>query len=669
MKRKISDFSEDWLVVEDDVQSKAKKPKKENDSKNDDLLDYNEWNSASSVHNYLLDDPILDYFKYKPYFNRTRSFSVSEGLTVTNLPSNKENDFGNFLNCILKKGNEFEKNVMQKIYEKIGLENIKQISFSQYDISCKSKFRETIKEMQKGTPLIYQGVLHSESSNSYGSPDIIIRSDYVNKLSDYITIPEEEIKIETNLSHDYHYRIIDIKYCTLKLKADGEHLSNEGRMKANKGQIIIYNRILGEIQGYVPKTCYVLGRCWNYTSCGKNYFEKQCFSKLGKIDVFGLDNHLNEKVDNALKWLSDLKKNGHTWTLNPPSRPELYPNMCNKNDEPYHSQKADLAHKLKEITSVWNIGHKHRQNAHALGIYRWTDPGLDIETLGMKPGGKTANIVGKMLNFNRDKKSPVIYPKIIENNDYNWQDKPKIEFYIDFEIVNNIFDNMDKLPHIGSDSYVFMIGLVAVINNSRIRIISDPKTQYYSFVSESLSDEGEYKIFDDLHVKIKEICDEVGVLSDDVNFYHWGSIERTTYERILKKYDYPESWFGNIFNFCDFLEVFKKEPILIKGVLKFGLKSVANGFIDNKLIKVEGWGSECTNGLDAMVQANSCYQELETKRLLNPDYSVLNFLKIKNIIKYNKVDCMMIFEIINYLRKHHIHKTSIFEKIKNFFNR
>ena len=60
-------------------------------------------------------------------------------------------------------------------------------------------------------------------------------------------------------------------------------------MKANKGQIIIYNRIVGQIQGYLPPQCYVLGRSWKSRSNGVPYSCLECFDKLGKIDVFGIE--------------------------------------------------------------------------------------------------------------------------------------------------------------------------------------------------------------------------------------------------------------------------------------------------------------------------------------------------------------------------------------------
>ena len=36
--------------------------------------------------------------------------------------------------------------------------------------------------MRQGVPLIYHGVLHNKDNNTFGIPDIIIRSDYINEI-------------------------------------------------------------------------------------------------------------------------------------------------------------------------------------------------------------------------------------------------------------------------------------------------------------------------------------------------------------------------------------------------------------------------------------------------------------------------------------------------------
>jgi len=91
------------------------------------------------------------------------------------------------------------------------------------------------------------------------------------------------------------------------------------------------------------------------------------------------------------------------------------------------------------------------------------------------------------------------------------------------------------------------------------------------------------------------------------------------------------------------LDVMKAEPILVKGVLSFGLKSVGNSLHKLGLINLQWIPGDCEDGQAAMINAYKCYQA----------GSVKNNKVFKDIIKYNEVDCRMVYEIINYLRVHH----------------
>jgi hypothetical protein len=63
--------------------------------------------------------------------------------------------------------------------------------------------------MRNGEPIIYQGVLHNYENNTYGLPDLIVRSDYINKLMNYQVIDkEEEIKPAIKLGTNFHYKVI-----------------------------------------------------------------------------------------------------------------------------------------------------------------------------------------------------------------------------------------------------------------------------------------------------------------------------------------------------------------------------------------------------------------------------------------------------------------------------
>ena len=180
---------------------------------------------------------------------------------------------------------------------------IVQIADDYRDIAKHSKYLETVQAMKDQVAVIYQGVLHgNDELKAFGSPDLLIRSDIINFLVDTEVLNKEEIlEFAPGLGSDnLHYRVVDIKFCTMKLRSNGKNLCNSGRMVANKGQIIIYNMLLGIAQGYTPKSCYVQGRGWIYQKKGEMYDCLRADERLGDIDTEGVDKYYVEKVYSAL---------------------------------------------------------------------------------------------------------------------------------------------------------------------------------------------------------------------------------------------------------------------------------------------------------------------------------------------------------------------------------
>ena len=96
----------------------------------------------------------------------------------------------------------------------------------------------------------------------------------------------------------------------------------------------------------------------------------------------------------------------------------------------------------------------------------------------------------------------------------------------------------------------------------------------------------------------------------------------------------------------DLYQVFINEPIVIKGALNYSLKSIAKAMFESSLIKTI-WDTSCScaNGLNAMLLAYQVYNNKD----LNPRKDSI----MKEIGKYNEIDCKCLWEIIMYLRKNH----------------
>ena len=571
------------------------------------------WISASSVHNYMLDDPILDYF---------------------NLTENIQ-DHGNiFFKFILDKGIKFEKAIMSYIKNSLKID-YKQISYTREDSYKGDTYAETIKAIKNRVPLIYQGTLHDHKNKIYGTPDIIIRNDYLNKL-----IPGT---IDENSFNSNTYSIIDIKFTSLDIAANGINLLNSGRAKANKGQIILYNRMLHNILTEQNLNtngcayCYVLGRGYKMTSRSVTTKSNNCFEKLGLIEPNGRDKEISEKLDGAINWLFHLKENVSEWSrktdlfsnqldlLN-----ELRPNMCNTYDAPFHSLKTKIAEEQEEITLLANVSYKNRLTALEHDIYRLTDPELTIDILDLKEGSNRTNLIEKMLLMNKEDNTDIIRPiphidKLSKNVKEFFRANAPIEFYIDFETVN-IFDSFDRLPNVGHTSYTVMIGLVVNCNSS---------VYYYNFTADEISDAAECKIFKQMLELVNSLCLENNVEPGTAKFYHWSPIEQFIYKNIAKKSDFIS------LNFCDALEFFRSEPFLIKGMYNFSLKTVSKSFIEHGLItNLETWSGSLLNGLDASI-------------VLEQYYNKESNINIQDIIEYNKIDCMSILKIVEFIRNNY----------------
>jgi hypothetical protein len=620
---------------ENEINSKKKKSRYSIDN----------YHAASSVHNFMLNDPILDWIKYKKESTSSTTTTSTTPTTSTTTYTEDVDEIeqtDRFFNFITGQGKKFENNVIELIKTKLESNNISflKIANSKEDIKNQNKYTETIKAIDDQIGVIYQGVLHGNNDfRAYGSPDLLIRSDIVDILFD-----QKIDNVPKGKNNKFNYVVIDIKFCTLKLRADGKYLLNEARMPANKGQIMIYNELLGIAQNYKPNFCYVLGRGWKYTKKNECFECSRFDERLGCIDVEDKDSIYTKRIQEALEWLDKVKENGSNWEYNPPSVPELYPNMSSQYDN--NKQKNEIAIEIDEITQMWNCGVKQRELAHSKGIYKLSDHRLTTEIMGFPQETNRTKVIDKMLKFNQGLigQNNAVIPKYIDNNPFDWQADVRVEFFLDFEIFSNIFDDFSVLPNVGGPSIdgeemsmVFMTGLGVSIKTS------DGKTKwdYYNFRVPELTNEYEYEMFNMFYKKVEEECFKHNIKIENAKIYHWGHIEQSTITKLYSKYENKHNWE----NLCliDFCKIFQDEAILIKGVYGFGLKAVGKGLIEHGLISIPSWENNVSNGLDAMVQAYTVYSKPEQ----NHDKI------IQNIIKYNHTDVRMMEKIINYLRKNH----------------
>lgn len=633
------------------VKSKSK-------SSNIERLD-SSWIPATATYNYMMKDPLLDWLKrhdgslvHRPYrgiqknkgtqkkIQKGKGSQKSKAPVNNSLVETKSNY--NFTAYIMEQGKIFEKKVMKLITKKFEPSRVIEIN-GELDSRNPQKVQETFDAMKKGIPIIHSGILHDPVNKTFGIPDLLVRSDWLKYLVDDAPLSAElETESAPNIGEDWHYRVVDIKFTGLLLRADGLHLLNSGSFPAYKAQLLIYNWALGHLQGYTPDQVYILGRRWKYTSHGEIFSGNSCFDRLGIIDYSGIDNEYIQRTTDALEWLREVDSDeAADWNIMdyPLDRWELYPNMCNTHDYPWHTIKEKIANENSELTELWMVGPKNRTIALENGISQWTDPDCTPSALGVH-GPKTSKILSAIIDINQSD-DVLIAPERIKNNIGGWQDRDTIEFYVDFETSNGVISNIKNLPGANTDTIVFMIGVGYI----------DPKSHkwiYRDFTVNRLTFLEEERICEEFSNFVRTKAEQYGVKKP--RCIHWARAEDTMWSDAVDRHDpISDEWQSWTWDWLDLLVVFKEEPIVINGCMSFGLKEVSAAMKKHGFIK-STWNkeSDCIDGRSAMIAARSAHYQARDSGVSMKQIPIMN-----QIIQYNEVDVKVLYEIVTYLRKNH----------------
>ncbi len=533
--------------------------------------------SATSFKNFLLKDPVIDYLKSINYLNNK---------------SNKAKENNNFTNYLFEEGIQ---------YENIVIDNIKKYHNQHFIQICDStnysdlnNSEKTIDAINKKIPIIYQGMLINNKNSTYGIPDLLVLSTYINTLFPN-TIEDDEVYINDNP----YYFVIEIKNSKIKLDSKGKYVLNSGNLVVYKGQLYIYNEALNNILKINNQKTFILG--------------KESQTKLGLVD-FNKDVIYNKLITEGIKWFEQLEKNGNKWKLLPkPSHPNLYPNMKNLKDNEWRSVKNYLADKMGELTLIWNVGIKNREIAHKNKIYNWRNVKALSKNMGIT--GEKEKIIDSILKINRNKTKLISPNKIKCNLD---KDENTLEFFLDYETINK-----------DGETWIFMIGIGFLCTETQEFI-------FKCFYLDELSYNSQRKLFNDFWDWVNEKKQ-----TSLFKFYHWTKAEPIQYNKWAEKFLLPNK------TFVDLYDIFKSEPIVVKGALNFSLKTIAKAMYTNKMIKTTWVESSCLSGLDALYWALQLYKN---DNKLNTELQHI----MNDVIQYNQVDCQVLFEILNYLREKYI---------------
>ncbi len=583
--------------------------------------EWDDWVAAGKTRNWLEEDPLLDWLgRYGP----AKGFVPDTDLDGYD----PRTDMRRF---ILDQGLRFEDGVVALIRDRL---STVRISDGWRDARELEKAVATVDAMREGVPVIEQAVLRNPANRTYGVADLLVRSDLLNKLVPGTLDPDEARMPAPGIGATaHHYRVVDIKFRTLELLAHGGAAASQRPYLA---QVWIYNEALGRIQGFTPPASYLLGRSWKQ---GDDRGDG-CFDRLARVDhdrlVVRGGSPLADEVAAAVEWLRRLRRDGGAWEVLPvPSVPELYPHARNVQDQPWHTAKTQIAAALHELTLLPGMAPLRRRAAHDRGIGGWDDPRATATALGVET--QYAGKCDAVLAINRDTPELMVTPMRINRVDADWRAPASLEFYVDFETVNNLADDFVGLPRIGGQPLIFQIGCGSWNAGS---------WQFEQWTAERLTGSDEATMIDGWVAHMDHLREGRGLAWPDVRIVHWSPAESsnltTAYNSAQSRHP-DRTWLT--LPWFDFLaQVIRKEPVAVRGAFGFGLKGIVKGMHTAGLIETT-WDEGPTDGLGAMIGAWWC--DAEAAKIGGP---MLDLGLMQEIARYNEVDCRSMAEVVRWLR-------------------
>ena len=581
--------------------------------------------SPTSLMNYIRCDCICDYIDL---------------CTDTNLQNDKS-----LFTYITESGIEYERQVINEIEQMRDVSKFSTLRLNKVDKSIDKLYKETVTAIQSCKyDLILDGVLINNDNLTYGYPDLIVSTRWINK---YIS--------ESIVNDDsYVYYIIDIKGSSINLINSGLNMSMNKKYEGYKYQIYIYKEALNKIQKYKPKNNYgfILGKNYKYQENGKYVNITNPFKTLGLIDY----NSINEKGINYEKNIKDAiiykksvnkndkkcKKilktiNNNKSVINTKIQSSInkgkdnskqFINMKNIYDRGHSKIKKYMAHNNKEITAFYKCGIKQREIANRHDIYDYDDKRLTPEKLGFTTKNSFYNIIKNMLKGIHSNKL-ITVP--VKNNVNNWRTYVLNEFFVDFETYN--------VPHFGEHDvnklYMIGVGYYDLEYNWKYKCFKLEKMYNY---------EEQLKIMMNDFISFINSFNVQNMPTDiyykNIRLYHWSHIERTLFKKkveLLKINDplYNLPWF-------DLIEVFRDKinPIIVKDCISFKLKDIVKKLNEYNLLSLK-W-DDIDDGLLSSYKAYSIYENSNENEYGNNT--------IMSIVNYNEIDCKAVYLLLLLIR-------------------
>ena len=550
------------------------------------------WVSASKVSNYLLKDPVVDWLNmyYAKYgLNTSMKLRNKRNTPTKNIVKHRTNT------PLFKNGYLFESSVYDALRSKYGEEFVNLRGGIEEE-----DFQKTLESIESRIPIIAQASIKSDKLGLRGVVDLLVRSDYINKIVKTPVLDEDDV-------NNSFYVVVDIKWSNMELCVDGKSVRNSGRFKAYKGQLLVYTAIMEEIQNHTFQRAYILSKSWNIDKKSRGY---NCFERLGVVDFSKQDRDYVIKTAHAINWMRDLSENGGGWSPLYPHIKEMCCNACNQ-DEVWDSVKKEIIRETKDITQVWMVTPEQRNTAFEKGIKKWDDSRCTTAALGIT-GASTSEVITNILKANKKSSKA----NIILNKKIYWDSFGKEgDFFIDYETISEEYTELEGMNiyyNKPKGTFLFMIGVGYIVNG---------EFEYRNFTCDTISDQEEKRV-------IESFRDFVGK-HDNPRFFHWGHVENTILAEKINRHNI--NWDIKSIEWVDVYKSLVDVRFAINGALNFKLKEVAAALYKHGHITTTWEGNGVGDGVSAMISAINYYKK--------------GWGDLRVIENYNMTDCKVLWEI------------------------
>ena len=590
-------------------------------TKIDELLQYkiksSDWISPSAMKNYVIGTALNDVLVLK-------NQKLNKYEKETDLMTLKR----------FNAGNQFEKDVIECLRD--NYTNLHTVCDHYTDSVLFSKFMMTIQYMELKYPIIYQPVLLNCMDKTYGMPDLLVMGYHINELFNTDIIESQYYN---------YYFIVDIKSTNFNVSAHtGSVLSTSRLIDFYKVQLYTYNLALGLLQSWTPPMGFLLypgsdkkknqqhtilkinnkptSWCTVYFNDPSNKEDIDYLTGMSEISKHGIDN----QYKNSISWIKNVRMNYQSWDLENPHIIELVPNIKSQYDtHAIKKSKHELIKKqsdngIENLTILWNCTDRQQNCGWKNQVLNWKKDERALPSLlGFREETKRNNILNIIIKMNQVdelyqkniKKINAVDDVYFGNLTKNIKPTNKSEIYVDLEFVT------------GKD-LIYMIGIGwAGING---------QYEYDTIIAQELTYNAETSILKEFYYNY--------INNKNPTIITWGHVEQTTLSRKMPN----KAHLVDPTSYLDLCQLFQQTPIIPRGSLNFGLKSVAGALKGLHHIETF-WTAIKYKKIDKNEMTPDILEYLVDEYYTNNKADAL-----KQISVYNFVDTKILWEILNWLR-------------------